>query len=346
MGLVRGLRSDAVCRWRWYGLVFVAVFAVVVALFGVLRDRQLLFLRTDSAAPTPSAAPGSKLGDETTTTTFLTLRSRAFGRGDCVMYDQTPGRESQTMKVVSCALPHLLEVSGGLDLAGRFDHYPTQAEWGAVLDHDCRPSVEALLGGAIDPTGRFIPSAVFATTEAWARGDHTAWCGVIQAPQSRPPSDGHREPFTGKAEGVPQARLSPIGSCWRNNDAFAVPCDEPHDYEVSGRVDLSRSRRAAAGGRRQRGLEQDRRRRLSTTGEALSRRQTPGQAAIRLDADHRGQLGGGTTHRRMHRRALRSSRPGAGRFATPGTLDAWPTRRASPRKQCRTCRPSTRPRCG
>ncbi len=238
MGPVRGLRNAR--RWRWYGLVFVVVFAVVFALFGVLRDRQLLFLRTDSAAPTPSAGPVSKLGDATTTTTFLTLRSRAFGRGDCVTYDQTPGRESQTMKVVSCALPHLLEVSGGLDLTGRFDHYPTHAEWGAVLDHDCRPSVEALLGGAIDPTGRFIPSAVFATTEAWARGDHTAWCGVIQAPQSRPPSGGHREPFTGKAAGVPQARLSPVGSCWRNDDAFAVPCNQPHDYEVSGRVDLSR----------------------------------------------------------------------------------------------------------
>lgn len=224
-------------RLWWYGLVFV----VVVALFGVVANREFGFLQADSTKPALAAAPAprAKHGQATTTTSFLTLRSRGFGRGDCVTYDQTPGREAQTMKVVSCALPHLLEVSGGLDLGGRFDHYPSQAEWGAVLDHDCRLSAAALLGAPIDPTGRFIPSAVFATRRAWARGDHTAWCGVIQAPTSRPSSDGHREPFTGKAEGVPQARLSPVGSCWRNRDAFSVPCSEPHDYEVSGRVDLT-----------------------------------------------------------------------------------------------------------
>jgi hypothetical protein len=257
-----GFRS---ARRLWpYGLVLL----VVVVLFGVLGRGRLGFLPANSAKPTVAAAtaattpptttpttaattamttapaPGTKHGPKrraaaTTTTTFLKLQARGFRRGDCVTYDQTPGREAETMKVVSCALPHLLEVSGGLDLGDRFDHYPTKDEWGAVLDHECGQSVAALLGAPRDPAGRFIPSAVFATKEGWERGDHTAWCGVIEAPQAPPPSDGHREPFTGKAEGVPQARLVPVGSCWRNNDASAVPCTEPHDYEVSGRVDLS-----------------------------------------------------------------------------------------------------------
>ena len=249
-----GFRS---ARRLWlYGLVF----AVVVIALGVLGKDRIGFFRADSAkstvaaatlpttapetAPTTAPATGTKLGPKrgaatTTTTTFLPLQARGFRPGDCVTYDQTPGREAETMKVVSCDLPHLLEVSGSLDLGDQFDHYPTRDEWGAVLDHDCGESAAALLGAPLDPVGRFIPSAVFATKEGWARGDHTAWCGVIEAPKSPSPSDGRREPFTGKAEGVSQARLAGVGSCWRNNEASAVPCTEPHDYEVSGRVDLS-----------------------------------------------------------------------------------------------------------
>src|ERR1700720_3805641 len=87
-------------RLWWYGLVFVGV----VALLGVVANRELGFLQADSTKPALAGAPApsAKHGEATTTTSFLTLRSRGFGRGDCVTYDQTPGREAQTMKVVSC----------------------------------------------------------------------------------------------------------------------------------------------------------------------------------------------------------------------------------------------------
>jgi putative regulator of septum formation len=126
-----------------------------------------------------------------------------------------------------------------LDASKRFDHVPTNHDWDAFFDRDCRPSAESLIGGPIDPDGRFGPSGLTPTAESWENGFHIVWCGVAFLPISAPLPGRNHTPFTGKVDGAPQARIAPVGSCWTSDSPYAVSCKKPHEYEISGYVDLT-----------------------------------------------------------------------------------------------------------
>lgn len=160
-------------------------------------------------------------------------------------------------------------MTGRVDLRPHFDHFPNNAEWTAISDTDCHTLAARLLGGPIDPAGKFAAYAVLVPTlQSWAFGDRTVWCGLGSPPRDLaslqqlntaedPNSPVTRAPlisYVGEARGVSQTFLFPPGSCLAETtldrpDVAAgaggghargtVPCDQPHTDEVVGSVDIS-----------------------------------------------------------------------------------------------------------
>jgi hypothetical protein len=228
-----------------HALWYVLIAALVVVLFGVAGFGPLGFMKRDSAkssTTTPqsvaSKAPKRPVGPATTSTTIFHLERRTYALGDCVAFDQRPGEDTRETQVVNCDRPHLIEMTMGLNLGDRFDHFPTEAEWQTVFDHDCAPGTRRLIRGPLDPLGRYFPTAITPSRESWIHGDRDVWCGVGAVSLTRPPRKSMLMPFTGKVEGTPQARISPIGSCWGDSE-YEIPCSQSHRWEVAGYTNLT-----------------------------------------------------------------------------------------------------------
>ncbi len=230
-----------------HALWYVAIAALVVVLFGVAGYGPLSFMKRNSApsstAATPSVASktpkngAGATGRTTTSTTIFHLERRSYARGDCVTFDQQPGQDTRETHVVNCDRPHLVEMTTSLSL-DRFDHFPTEAEWQGVFEHDCAPGTRALIGGPVDPVGRYFPTAIMPTHESWIHGDREVWCGVGSLSLTAPPRPSMLMPFTGRVEGTTQARIAPIGSCWGRSE-YEIPCSQSHLWEVAGYADLA-----------------------------------------------------------------------------------------------------------
>ena len=174
----------------------------------------------------------------TTTTTFA-LTMRDYSLGDCVTWSQKAGNDQRDTHTVSCSKPHLLEISGSLDLSERFDHYPSKAELDLVDGTVCAQQVSALIGRPLDPYGKFAPENLHPFQDAWTNGYRKLWCGAAARWSHAPPSHDESLPFTGRVEGADQTSLEPIGSCWTAKGRYAVPCATPHTNEVAGYADLT-----------------------------------------------------------------------------------------------------------
>lgn len=192
------------------------------------------------------ATTGTAIGG-TSTTFGLTRRTYTFG--DCVRWDQADGGPSQrNTEVVPCDQPHLLEIGGPFEVADRLGHYPSDEEWSQLDKESCTPFAEQLLGGPLDTAGRMTIGAVVPSEPGWSAGDRTIWCGVglhnrLALPGEdpadfRPGSTTWFPPTSGTLRGQSQALVRPPGTC-ANEDAFAVPCSEPHTSEITGAVDLT-----------------------------------------------------------------------------------------------------------
>jgi hypothetical protein len=223
------------------GLGFALIAALLVVLAGVAGSGPLGFLRRSDSSPSASIASPARTGNGRagTTTTIVALERRDYRVGDCVTWDQRPAAEQRVTHVVSCAAPHLIEIAGSIDASAQFKRYPTDAQWHQFFAQDCLPSVRSLLGRPLDPIGRFTTSGIKPLAHAWEIGDRKAWCGV-EAVIDRPhPDPNALDAFRGKVEGASQVRLARVGACLAPTSPFSVPCKGPHQYEITGYVDLA-----------------------------------------------------------------------------------------------------------
>lgn len=165
------------------------------------------------------------------------MTARAYAAGRCLTWDEERGSQGRATRDVACDQPHLLQLSGNINLTTRFADYPSAQQWDTVFSEDCRPSVEALLGQPLDPFGKFSIYGIFPTRDAWARGERTVWCGVT----GRDASFALKAvPLTEDARGAAQALVAPVGTCL-GAQGQTTPCTGPHVREVTGLVDLDGS---------------------------------------------------------------------------------------------------------
>jgi hypothetical protein len=226
---------------------YVVVVALVVVLIGVSGHGPLGFLKRSANTSSASSVVGASSGatkngtpkNGTTTTTVFQVEARSYNRGDCITFDQTPNGKTHEIDVVTCDRPHLMEMTVSIDVTGRFDRFPSGAIWKALFQHDCAPSIRALMGAPLDPVGRFYATGVQPSPQSWADGDRTVWCGVGAQPLTAPARGFEAAPFTGKVEGAPQARVYPVGSCLGSDSGYVIPCRQAHEVEVTGYVDLT-----------------------------------------------------------------------------------------------------------
>ena len=220
---------------------FVVIAALLVVLAGVTGNGPLSSLQRSAKASSSASGSDSAGSDAggTTSSTALELQQGEYSKGDCVTWDQTPIGGPQQTTVVPCNTPHLIEMSARVDVTGRFDHYPTDAEWLVFANRDCLTSAQSLLGAPLDPSGKYTTGFIRPARDGWEQGQRSVWCGVELAkdhPTARP---GDAVPFRGKVEGSAQAYLRAVGRCFTTTSPFAVPCSKSHLVEITGYVDLS-----------------------------------------------------------------------------------------------------------
>ncbi len=141
-------------------------------------------------------------------------------------------------RAVSCAQPHLFEVTETLDLQdyGPQAAFPDPARWQRLVTQRCTQLSTQALADHLDPFGRFTIGAIKPSEAGWVRGDRTLRCGVQSA--------GHTGTLfltTGSVLAQDQSDVHPPGTCLGNDGKAVsdpVDCAGPHAIEVIGVVDL------------------------------------------------------------------------------------------------------------
>jgi Septum formation len=141
-------------------------------------------------------------------------------------------------RAVSCAQPHLFEVTETLDLQdyGPRAAFPDPARWQRLVTQRCTQLSTQALADHLDPFGRFTIGAIKPSEAGWVRGDRTLRCGVQSA--------GHTGTLfltTGSVLAQDQSDVHPPGTCLGNDGKAVsdpVDCTGPHAIEVIGVVDL------------------------------------------------------------------------------------------------------------
>lgn len=147
--------------------------------------------------------------------------------------------DASDIRQVTCAEPHLFEVTGKDDLHKQFGPqapYPNKEQWERLKREQCTTVSTNFLSGHFDPHGRFAVGAFTPSKEGWQSGDRTLHCGLQQ-----PGASGELYRIVGSASTLDQADIYPIGTCLGiNGTAVADPtdCAKPHAFEITGTVDL------------------------------------------------------------------------------------------------------------
>jgi hypothetical protein len=163
------------------------------------------------------------------------LARRSYDPGDCVTWDEGSTRQAHT-QVVDCTEPHRMQVTGKYMMPFSEDH-PAPETWDALHEHECKALAEEFLGVPLDPFGRFAVQSIVPTAESWANSDRTVWCTV--GPWREDPAG----PFiTVDVRTVDQHIAYEVGQCVSfpaNSLPVVVPCEQPHEWEVTGAVDFA-----------------------------------------------------------------------------------------------------------
>ena len=231
-------------------LIAVALFVPGLAGIGPLSYLQdkLLPERDDSEVKTvDGAAVTSVPGEVTSTTIDQHLQRLAYDVGDCVFWDGTDDK-SYTLDtdIVDCDKPHVLEITGRHVVVVDDFAYPSESFWDAMFDTGvCLTKAEEYLGTKLDPNGNYYSSGVMPSPESWADGDREVYCGIaVQPYEAAAIAASNHAATTGRVAADHQYRIYGIGSCLGTagsgaQQAYgAVPCDQPHEVEVAGHIDL------------------------------------------------------------------------------------------------------------
>ncbi|MBB5154172.1 septum formation family protein [Saccharopolyspora phatthalungensis] len=156
--------------------------------------------------------------------------------GDCLNWTEP---DAADISKVTCAEPHLFEVTGTADLRGEFGDkapFPNTGQWQQVKQQRCIDVSKQFLSGRFDPHGRFSVGAFTPSEEGWANSDRTLHCGLQQ-----PGPSGKLYPITGNAARMDQSNVYPVGRCLGINGTAVwdpVDCARPHAVEITGLVNL------------------------------------------------------------------------------------------------------------
>jgi hypothetical protein len=123
-----------------------------------------------TSSPTESSVPESF--DQT-------FQWRRYAVGDCVTWNQNDPHLART-PVVPCREPHLVEMTGRVELDDRFESYPSDAQWEVVLIFDCGRLMEEYIGGRPVEMPYLRPHIIHPIAESWELGERYAWCGVTK----------------------------------------------------------------------------------------------------------------------------------------------------------------------
>ncbi|MGH3753742.1 MAG: septum formation family protein [Pseudonocardiaceae bacterium] len=139
---------------------------------------------------------------------------------------------------VSCAQPHLFEVTATLDLVDfdAWSAFPDPARWQQLVAERCTERTTQALADRFDPFGRFTVGAIKPSEVGWLRGDRTLRCGVQSVGRT-----GMLFTTTGSVLQQDQSDVHAPGTCLGNDGKVVgdpVDCAGPHAVELVGVVDL------------------------------------------------------------------------------------------------------------
>ncbi|MFN0026465.1 MAG: septum formation family protein [Acidimicrobiales bacterium] len=222
------------------------VFGVLVGLGVGVNDAASDPALSPPTGPSAAGTEAVDVRNETGTTPMTGQQPTVIQPrvGDCLLL--APGSPDEQLVTVPCAEAHHIEVVGLVDPATVMRDEPTQAEWLALLDVRCGPSLEAHLGKLWDRRGRLKLRVAAPSPSEWRQGDRTGECLVSLRPDAAPAPDA--EPATplvrGSARDLAQAPDYPQGRCLvQSNVVRALPssisCDGPHHFQVLHPLDLS-----------------------------------------------------------------------------------------------------------
>jgi hypothetical protein len=156
--------------------------------------------------------------------------------GTCLNWTEP---DAGDIRQVTCAEPHLFEVTGKDDLQSMFGNtapFPDTGQWQQLKQTRCAGVSKQYLSGRFDPNGRFSVGAFTPSVEGWGRGDRTLHCGVQQ-----PGPSGKLYRIHGSVSQLDQSNTYRDGRCLGINGTDVwdpVDCAQPHSVEITGKANL------------------------------------------------------------------------------------------------------------
>jgi hypothetical protein len=172
----------------------------------------------------------------------VTLSARSYEPGDCVTWEVGGG--TRDTDVVDCDEPHRTQVTAKLEPPGT--DYPNDEAWALMATGDCAAAAQDFLGSPLDPHGRYVADLLYPEEEGWLRGERRGWCTL----RVREDTDAKPAATVGDVRDADQQYHFAPGDCIGIGPARyprAVPCDQPHQWEILGRLELT-EQTAAPGG--------------------------------------------------------------------------------------------------
>jgi Septum formation len=155
--------------------------------------------------------------------------------GTCLTWTRP---DAANLAAVDCGQPHLFEVTGSADIAGRYppgSPFPDEQAWQKAAQTSCTTGATNYLG-KLDPAGKYTVGALKPTSAQWTSGDRTLRCGLQRSTPS-----GALLSTTGSARGADQSDVYPAGTCLalvKKAAGGPVKCGIQHAYEIVGTVSL------------------------------------------------------------------------------------------------------------
>jgi hypothetical protein len=156
--------------------------------------------------------------------------------GTCLNWTEP---DAADIRQVTCAEPHLFEVTGTAELGDQFGPgapFPNTEQWQQIKQERCTDVSKQFMSNRFDPNGRFSVGAFTPSEEGWTGGDRKLHCGVQQ-----PGPSGKLYPINGSAGQMDQSNVYPAGRCLGINGTAVwdpVDCARSHAVEITGLVNL------------------------------------------------------------------------------------------------------------
>jgi len=214
--------------------------ALLAALCGGVGAGAFLFNAPESDNPlAPSIHSRSKEADPTPVA-FTDAEA-----GSCINWKPGPQGANADFATVDCAQNHRFEVATREDLAtyptsefGPESRPPGKTRQEKLTNELCVGPTLKYLKGKLDPEGRYSIAPILPPKSAWAAGDRTMLCGVMVIDE-----ESRAVETRGLAAKQDQSRVSQPDACVlvKGNTTTETACEQPHSWQVTKLVDLSKN---------------------------------------------------------------------------------------------------------